>query len=90
LSSVERVSDPEGRLYGDPSFRLARVSVFQLIRPVVWMAWLKGAIFAYRIGLIKEDMHQMPGIFFLRERRIANVFRHRTIADRPDYLALVS
>ncbi|MBB6146532.1 peroxiredoxin [Silvibacterium bohemicum] len=90
LSSVERISDPEGRLYAAPAFKLARVSLFQLIRPAVWIAWIRGAVAAHGIGLIKEDMQQMPGVFFLRNRRIANLFRHRTIADRPNYLALLS
>ena len=47
-----------------------------------------GAIRSYGFGLLREDAHQMPGVFFLREGRIANFFRYRTIADRPDYLAL--
>jgi peroxiredoxin len=90
LSSVERISDPDRRLYRAPAFALARVSVVKLFRPAVWMAWLKGAIYAHGIGLVKEDPFQMPGVFFLRDRRIVNLYRHRTIADRPDYLALIS
>ena len=90
LSDVERVSNPDGSLYRDPAFTLARVSVFQLFRPAVWTGWIKGAIFKYRIGLLKEDIQQMPGVFFLKDRAIANVYRHRTIADRPDYLRLAS
>lgn len=90
LSSVERISDPEGTLYHRPAFSLARISVFKLFQPAVWIAWLKGAIFAHGIGLVKEDALQMPGVFFLRDRRIVNLFRHRSIADRPNYLALVS
>jgi hypothetical protein len=90
LSDVERVSNPDGSLYRDPAFTLARVSVFQLFRPAVWIGWLQGAVFKYRIGLLKEDIQQMPGVFFLRDRAIANVYRHRTIADRPNYLELAS
>ncbi|HTY85357.1 MAG TPA: SelL-related redox protein [Silvibacterium sp.] len=88
LSDVERVSNPDGSLYRDPVFALARVSVFQLFRPAVWIAWVRGAIFKYRIGLLKEDIQQMPGVFFLKDRAIANLYRHHTIADRPDYLKL--
>jgi len=88
LSDVERVSDPDGSLYREPAFALARVSLLQLFRPAVWIGWLRGAIFKYRIGLLKEDIQQMPGVFFLKDRAIASVFRHRTIADRPDYLGL--
>jgi peroxiredoxin len=90
LSDVERISDPEGKLYAAPAFELARVSIWQIFRPAVWIAWLKGAIFTYRIGAIKEDVGQMPGVFYLRDRKIANLFRHRTIADRPNYVALIS
>jgi hypothetical protein len=90
LSDVERVSNPDGSLYRDPAFTLARVSLFQLFRPEVWVGWLRGAVFKYRIGLLKEDIQQMPGVFFLKDRAIANLYRHRTIADRPDYLKLAN
>ena len=39
--------------------------------------------------MIREDADQMPGVFFLKERKIVRAFRHRTIADEPDYLKLV-
>jgi hypothetical protein len=45
-------------------------------------------MFKYGIGMIKEDAEQMPGVFLLRERKIVRAFRHRTIADEPDYLKL--
>jgi hypothetical protein len=59
------------------------------LRPAVLMGWLKGALFKYGIGLIKEDGEQMPGVFFLKDRKLERAFRHRTIADQPDYLKLV-
>ena len=31
----------------------------------------------------------MPGVFFLKERRIVRGFRYQTIADEPDYLKLI-
>jgi hypothetical protein len=88
LSDVERISNPDGSLYAHPAFLLARVSIFQIFRPAVWIAWLRGAARRHGIGMIKEDVLQMPGVFLLRNRAIARVYRHRTIADRPDYLAL--
>ncbi|HLH72974.1 MAG TPA: SelL-related redox protein [Chloroflexota bacterium] len=88
LSDVERVSNPDGSLYRHPAFALARVSLLQILRPAVWIGWLRGAIFKYRIGLLKEDIHQMPGVFFLKDRAIANLYRHHTIADRPDYMKI--
>lgn len=90
LSDVERISNPEATLYQLPDFALARTNPFlHFLNATVWKGWLKGAIFKYGIGLIKEDADQMPGVFFLKERKIARAFRHRTIADEPDYLKLV-
>ena len=90
LSDVERVSNPEATLYQVPAFGLSRTNPYlHSLRPAVLMGWLKGAIFKYGIGMIKEDGEQMPGVFFLKERKIVRAFRHRTIADEPNYLKLV-
>jgi len=90
LSDVERVSNPDASLYQHPAFALERTNPFShFFKPAVVKAWVAGAIRSYGIGLIHEDGEQMPGVFFLRDGKIANFFRYRTIADRPDYLALV-
>jgi hypothetical protein len=90
LSDVERISNPEATLYQVPAFGLSRTNPYlHSLRPAVLMGWLKGAMFKYGIGLIKEDAEQMPGVFFLKDRKIERAFRHRTIADEPDYLKLV-
>ena len=89
LSDVERISNPEATLYQLPVFALSRTNPFShFLNPTVWKGWLKGAMFKYGIGMIREDADQMPGVFFLKERKIVRVFRHRTIADEPDYLKL--
>jgi hypothetical protein len=90
LSDVERISNPEATLYQLPVFALSRTNPFlHFLNPTVWKGWLKGAMFKYGIGTIKEDADQMPGVFFLKERKIVRAFRHRTIADEPDYLKLI-
>ena len=90
LSDVERISNPEATLYQLPFFALTRTNPFlHFLNPTVWRGWLKGAMFKYGIGMIKEDAEQMPGVFFLKERRIVRAFRHKTIADEPDYVKLV-
>ena len=90
LSDVERVSNPEATLYQVPAFGLSRTNPYlHSLHPAVLMGWLKGALFKYGIGRIKEDAEQMPGVFFLKERKIVRAFRHRTIADEPDYLKLI-
>jgi peroxiredoxin len=91
LSEVERVNDPEAAVYQLPVFALERKNPFlQALNPVVWVGWLKGAIFKHGIGKIEGDGHQMPGIFYLKGARIVRAFKYRTIADEPDYLKLVA
>jgi hypothetical protein len=90
IGDVERVSDPEAKIYRDPVFLLPRINPFlTLLQPAVWAGWLKGAIFKHGIGAIKEDGEQMQGLFFLKGPKIVRQFRYRTIADEPDYLKLV-
>src|SRR5580698_9393872 len=90
LSDVERISNPQATLYQLPAFALSRTNPYlHFLNPTVWKGWLKGAMFKYGIGMIKEDADQMPGVFFLKQREIVRAFRHRTIADEPDYLKLI-
>jgi peroxiredoxin len=90
IGDVERVSDPEAKIYQTPVFQLARINPWlTLLQPSVWEGWLRGAIFKHGIGAIKEDGHQKQGLFFLKGPKIVRQFRYRTIADRPDYLKLV-
>jgi peroxiredoxin len=91
LTDIERISNPEATLYQIPLFRLSRTNPYlHSLHPAVLMGWLKGAMFKYGIGMIKEDAEQMPGVFLLKDRRVARAFRHRTIADEPDYLKLAT
>lgn len=90
LSDVERISNPDASLYRHPAFALSRTNPYlHFLNPTVWRGWLKGAMRKYGIGMIQEDGFQMPGVFFLKDRKIVRAFRHRTIADEPDYLKLV-
>ena len=89
LSDIERISNPEATLYQLPLFGLGRTNAFShFFKAAAWAGWLKGAMFKYGIGMIKEDAEQMPGVFLLKDRRVAKAFRHRSIADEPDYLKL--
>ncbi len=90
LSHVERVSNPDATLYQNPVFGLGRKNPFlHLLSASVWKGWLSGALRKYGIGSFQEDAHQMPGIFFLKDRRIVRGFRYQSIADEPDYLKLI-
>lgn len=91
IGDVERVSDPEAKVYQLPVFALPRMHpVLMLFQASVWKGWLKGALFKHGIGAIKEDGHQMQGIFFLKGPKIVRQFRYKTIADEPNYLKLVA
>jgi peroxiredoxin len=91
IGDVERVSDPEARVYQLPLFALPRMHpALTLLQPSVWAGWFKGALFKHGIGAIKEDGHQMQGIFFLKGPKIVREFRYKTIADEPNYLKLVA
>ncbi len=91
LSDVERVHDPQASIYQLPMFGLGRTNPLgQALKPVVWFGWLKGTIFQHGIGRIESDGEQMPGVFYLKDAKIVRAFRHRTIADEPDYLKVVA
>ena len=91
LSDVERVHDPQARLYQNPVFGLGKERVAsQVFKPAVIAGWLKGAIFKHGIGTIQSDGEQMPGIFFLRGLEIVREHVHKTIADEVDYRALMA
>jgi hypothetical protein len=90
LSHVERVGNPDASLYQHPAFALTRMNPFlHFLNLNVWRGWLSGALRNYGIGMIHEDGHQMPGVFFLKDRKIVRGFRYETIADEPDYLKLI-
>ena len=60
LSDVERVSNPDGSLYSDPVFALARVSLWQLFRPAVWIGSLRGAILNTASASSKKTSSRCP------------------------------
>src|SRR5271168_5288447 len=59
LSEVERVHDPQAKLYQNSVFGLSRTSpASHIFKPAVWAGWLKGAIFKHGIGTIQGDGQQ--------------------------------
>lgn len=91
IPEVERVHDPDARIYQHPAFGLGRSSPWlTLVNPFVWAGWLKGAIFKHGIGKIQGDGHQMPGLFLLKGAKIERRFVHRQISDEPPYRQLIA
>lgn len=87
LTDVLHISDPELEHYR--AFGLGRTRAASLVDPRVWT---RGAASALAHGFGVQDaemMRRQPGVFVVHDGRVLAEFRHRTPADRPDYLALV-
>ena len=87
LGDVDRVGDPERRLYR--AFGLQRGSIRQLFGwRVWWRGWQAGVLGRHGVGALAGDGLQMPGAFLVWRGRIVREFIHDSAADRPDYVAL--
>lgn len=87
LGGVDRICDPDRKLY--QAFGLKRGRLRQLFGPkVLWRAFPQGVLSRHGIGRLTADGFQMPGLFLLDEAGIVRRFRHRTAADRPDYVGI--
>lgn len=87
LDDVMKISDPDLAHY--KAFRLGRPPASAFVSPVVWA---RGAASALSHGFGVQTAAQlriMPGVFLVQHDRVIAEYRHRTPADRPDYLALV-
>jgi hypothetical protein len=89
LRDTQVISDPSRRLY--KAFALGRGTFRQIFGLRIWSRLFQTALMrGYGAGLPRGDTRQMPGVFLLGDGRIIEEFRHQTIADRPDYVALAS
>ena len=88
LADVPRVSDPALRHYR--AFDLATTGASALLAPALWV---RGAVCASRHGFGIQPpnlLRQLSGVFVVCGTGILAEFRHRSPADRPDYLGLIS
>ena len=87
LDDVMTISDPSLEHYA--AFGLGRTGVTAIVDPAVWA---RGAVCALSHGFGAQTaamMRQLPGVFVVRDGRVLAEFRHRSPADRPDYVSLV-
>jgi peroxiredoxin len=87
LDDVTKVSDPTLAIY--KAFGLGRTSATALVDPVVWARGTVCAIAHGFGGQTAELMRQLPGVFVIHKGRIVAAYRHRSPADRPNYLAIL-
>jgi peroxiredoxin len=87
LGDAERVSDPTTALYQAPVFHLLKTTAIpEFFAGGQILKVAQRAIWRYGIGSAgKEDSTQLPGVFFIKDRQIKKAFRHKGMADRPDY-----
>jgi hypothetical protein len=86
LTDVVRVSDPGLAHYR--AFSLGRTGPQALVDPVVWA---RGAVCALSHGFGAQPgqmLRQLPGVFVVQGSSVLAEYRHRSPADRPDYVAL--
>lgn len=88
LEDLPRISDPSRELYA--SFELERGGFLQLFGPKVWWRGLRAAMAGHGVGKLQGDGLQMPGAFLVRDGKIRLAYRHKSAADRPDYVALAA
>jgi len=88
LADVARISDPARAHYR--AFGLGRTGAGALVNPRVWARGTACAL-AHGFGAQRADMlRQLPGVFVIKGARVLAAYRHRSPADRPDYLALIA
>jgi hypothetical protein len=87
LDDVLHVSDPALAHYA--AFGLGRTRAASIADPGVWARGAASAM-AHGFGVqTVEMMRRQPGVFLVQGDLVLAEYRHRTPADRPDYLALV-
>ena len=88
LSGLPRFADPDRVLYR--ALGLAKGSFLQLLGPrVIWRAGA-ATLRGHTLGRKDGDAWQMPGVFLVSDGRIVEAFRHRDVADKPDYRAIAA
>jgi thiol-disulfide isomerase/thioredoxin len=87
LADVMSISDPDLAHY--KAFGLGQPPATAFVSPAVWA---RGAVSALSHGFGVQTPAQlriMPGVFLMQHDRVMAEYRHRTPADRPDYIALL-
>jgi hypothetical protein len=88
LTDVHSFRDPSCSLYD--AFGLKLGSFRQLLGPTVWLRGTLAALAGHRYGGLDGNAFRMPGVFLLHDGEILRSYRHKSAADRPDYISLAT
>ncbi len=90
LNDPKWVEDPNCGFYQE--FGLLKGSFSQLFGFKTWVRGFDSAIVKGNGMSWKQlgDGFQMPGVFLINEGEVQYSFRHDSVADRPDYLKILS
>lgn len=84
LADLPRFSDPEKKVYH--AFGLKRAGWLEMMGVSVWLRGFQaGIVEGHGFGPAQGDVHQMPGVFLLKNRTVLAGYLHQTAGDRPDY-----
>lgn len=87
MAGALQVSDPSLEHYA--AFGLGRTRALSMVDPAVWV---RGGACALSHGFGGQSaamMRQLPGVFVVQGGDVLASYRHRSPADRPDYVRLV-
>ena len=89
LEHAARIGDPRRTLYR--AFGLPRGTLTMFLSPRFVLRGFQAAVLGRNgMGPVNGDVFQLPGVFLLYYGELLRCYRHQSIADRPDYVALVT
>ncbi len=89
LEHAIRISDARRTLYR--AFGLPRGTLSMFLSPRIVLRGFQAAVLGRNgVGRFTGDVFQLPGAFLLYYGELLRCYRHQSISDRPDYVALVT
>ncbi len=87
LTDLHCYHDPFSQLY--EAFGLTLGSFRQLLGAKVWFRGFAAILAGHGIGQLDGNGFRMPGAFVIDNGEVVRAYRHRSAADRPNYMRLV-
>lgn len=87
LADCPFIHDADRGLY--KAFGLTEARLEQWLSPSVMLRGVESLLAGHSIGRFDGSVMQMPGVFILAQNEVIGSFLHRTVADRPNYVALM-